>query len=96
MRRLLALLGGIALLRVWLSRRRWRALPPAEADPRAEELRQRLEESRSLAADLGRDQEEFAAGETPVDAPGPEERRREVHERGRAAVDEMRGDAETG
>jgi hypothetical protein len=79
-RRLLALLGGIALVRAWLARRRMRAAP----DP-ADELRRKLEESRELAAD----QEEFAAGETPVDA---DERRREVHERGRAAIDEMRGD----
>jgi hypothetical protein len=80
-RRLLALLGGIALVRGWLARRRSRAAP----DPRAEELRRRLEESRELAAD----QEEFAAGETPVDA---DERRREIHERGRSAIDEMRGE----
>ena len=81
MRRLLALLGGIALVRAWLRRRRARAGP----DP-ADELRRKLEESRELAAD----QEQFAAGETPVDA---DERRREVHERGRAAIDEMRGDS---
>jgi hypothetical protein len=79
-RRLLGLLGGIALVRAWLARRRARAVP----DP-AEELRQKLEASRELAAD----QEEFAAGETPVDA---DERRREVHERGRAAIDEMRAE----
>jgi hypothetical protein len=94
-RRLLALLGGIALLRAWLARRRARA----ETDP-AEELRRKVEASRKLAAD----QEEFAAGETPVDlspegpAPSPgapgdaDERRREVHERGRAAIDDMRGE----
>jgi len=79
-RRLLALLGGIALVRAWLARRRSRTT----LDP-ADELRRRLEESRELAAD----QEEFAAGETPVDA---DERRREVHDRGRSAIDEMRGE----
>jgi hypothetical protein len=78
-RRLLAFLGGIALLKALLARRRTSAGP----DP-ADELRRKLEESRELAAD----QEDFAAGETPVDA---DERRREVHERGRAAIDEMRG-----
>ena len=83
MRRLLALLGGIALLRAWLARRRTAETP----DP-ADELRRKLEESRELAED----QEEFAAGETPVDIDA-DERRREVHERGRAAIDEMRGDA---
>ena len=88
MRRLLALLGGIALVRAWLGRRRRRALPeaPAAPDPRAEELRRRLDESRELAGE----QEEFAAGETPVDAEDADVRRREVHERGRAAIDEMR------
>ena len=80
MRRLLALLGGIALLRVWLARRRSQ---PA-ADP-ADALRRKLEDSRELAAD----QEEFSAGETPVDV---DDRRRDVHERGRAAVDEMRSE----
>ena len=80
MRRLLALLGGLALLRAWLARRR----APEEPDP-ADELRRRLAESRELAED----QEDFTAGETPVDA---EERRRGVHERGRAAIDEMRAD----
>lgn len=84
MRRLLALLGGIALVRAWLARRRGpRALT---ADPRAEELRRRLDESRAVAAD----QEEFTSGETPVEA---EDRRRDVHERGRAAIDEMRRDS---
>ena len=99
MRRLLALLGAIALVRAWLARRRSRAA----SDP-ADELRRKLEESRELAADQGKDEEEFAAGETPVDlspesaahSPGApkdaDERRREVHERGRAAIDEMRGD----
>ena len=82
MRRLLALLGGIALLRAWLARRRTGSV---EAPDPADELRRKLEETRELAAD----QEEFSEGETPVDT---DERRREVHERGRAAIDEMRGE----
>ena len=82
MRRLLALLGGIALLRAWLARRQARG---REAPDPADELRQKLAESRELAAD----QDEFAAGETPVDV---DERRRGVHDRGRAAIDEMRGE----
>ena len=88
MRRLLALLGGIALVRGWFGRRRRRARPeaPEAPDPRAEELRRRLGESRALAGD----QDEFAAGETPVDAEDAEERRRRVHERGRAAIERMR------
>ena len=86
MRRLLALLGGIALLRVWLGRRRTHEAP-GELDPRADELRRRLDESRALAAEPGAD--DFTSGETPVDA---EDRRRDVHARGRSAIDEMRGD----
>jgi hypothetical protein len=88
MRRLLALLGGIALLRAWLTRRRTREAP-AGPDPRADELRRRLDESRALAEE--EPPEEFTSGETPVDA---EERRRDVHARGRSAIDEMHGDAE--
>lgn len=68
-----------------------------QPDPRAEELRQRLEEAKPLVA--GREEDE--AGETPVDrapdpAPrNPEEKRRDVHERARAAIDEMRGEGES-
>jgi hypothetical protein len=78
---------------------------PAE-DPRAEELRRRLEESRTVAEEQ---HEEAASLETPVDAvtaperepqAGPEptpveveDRRRAVHERARAAAEEMLGDS---
>jgi hypothetical protein len=88
MRRLLALLGGLVLARAWLARRRAREAPaaPPGLDPRAGELRRRLDESRALAEEP----EDFTSGETPVDA---EERRRDVHARGRSAIDEMRGDA---
>jgi hypothetical protein len=71
----------------------------AAEDPRAEELRQRLEESRTVAEEQ---HEEAASAEVPVDAvvepePEPEpaeldDRRRAVHERARAAAEEMRGD----
>jgi hypothetical protein len=59
-----------------------RRRPAAVADPRADDLRRRLEESRTLVGE----EDEFASGETPVDA---DDRRRDVHERGRAAIDEM-------
>lgn len=68
--------------------------PAAEApaeDPRAAELRQRLEESRAVVEEQ---HEEAASPETPVDeAPdvSVEGRRAAVHERARAAADEMRG-----
>jgi hypothetical protein len=83
--------SGIALYR-WLSRARRPVaeVPEATLDPRAAELRARLEESRALVDE----REQFEAGETAVDEaePGldPAERRRRVHEQGRAAVDEMR------
>jgi hypothetical protein len=61
----------------------------AERDP-ADALRAKLAEAKAA----GDDREQFEAGETPVDeAADPDERRRAVHERGRAALDEMRGDS---
>jgi len=81
------LLGGFALFG-FLRRRRE---PAAVPDPRAEELKRKLEESRSIVEE----RDEFEVGETPVDqaepAPiDPAERRRDVHEEGRAAVERMR------
>jgi hypothetical protein len=64
--------------------------PAPEEDPRAEELRRKLDESRTIVEE----REEFEAAETPVDqaeAPDVEDRRKAVHERGRAAAEEMRG-----
>jgi hypothetical protein len=86
-RRLLALFGGFALFR-FLRRRRE---PEAGPDPRADELRRKLAESRAIVAE----REEFEAAELPVDLaePAPEDpegRRRAVHEAGRAAVEQMR------
>jgi hypothetical protein len=81
------LLGGFALFRFL----RRRSEPPAASDPRADELRRKLDESRSIV----QERDEFEVGETPVDqaepAPvDPAQRRREVHEEGRAAVERMR------
>jgi hypothetical protein len=82
--------------------RKLRRQAPLE-DRRAEELRQRLEESRTVAEEQ---HEEAASAEVPVDAvtepePEPEsgeveDRRRAVHERARAAADEMRGERSDG
>jgi hypothetical protein len=93
--RRLAFLGGtaVAVAALWrVVRRRppgW--VEPEPADPRAEELRRRLEESRPVVEE----REEFEAAETPVDAveaipEDPEARRRAVHAEGRSAVDRMR------
>jgi hypothetical protein len=61
---------------------------PAPADdPRADELRRKLEESRTVAEEQ---HEEVASPETPVDETDVESRRAAVHERARAAADEMR------
>ena len=91
-RRLAFLTGGLALgvAAAWRAVRR-NPLPVAEPDPRAEELRARLDESRAVVDD----REEFEGAETTVDAvdavPETEERRRAVHAEGRAAVEKMRG-----
>jgi hypothetical protein len=93
MRRPLAWFLG-ALAAVLLRRRRRAASVPAEQvaepDPRAEELRQRLAESRQLVDE----RDEFEAAETPIDqaevTSDPESRRRAVHEAGRAAAERMR------
>jgi hypothetical protein len=91
-RRLAFLTGGIAvgLAGFWrVIRRR-----PAATDPRADELRARLDESRAVVED----REEFESAETTVDAveavPDPEERRRALHAEGRSVVDRMRGSSE--
>jgi hypothetical protein len=78
--RRLLVLTGLAALVAYVLRRRPAATPPVhDVDP-SDELRRKLDETRSRAdaeaADLTDD----------LDA-----RRREVHERGRAAADEMRG-----
>lgn len=84
-------LAGVAAARTILLRRR-SSVPSVEPDPRADELRRKLAEARDMADE----REEFEAAETTVDraeAAGElADRRREVHERGRAAAEEMRGD----
>jgi hypothetical protein len=94
MRARLAWLGaavGVAGAAAYRALRRQPAPAPAQ-DPRAAELRQKLDESRSIVSE----REEFESAETPVDATEPsaaevEERRQAVHERGRAAAEQMRG-----
>jgi hypothetical protein len=65
------------------------SVPAPAEDPRAEELRQKLEESRAVVDAP----EEFDSAETTVDQAEPvdvTDRRSAVHERGRAAAEEMR------
>jgi hypothetical protein len=88
--------GGVALYRLFSQRAHVPvALPPAPdepPDPRAEELRAKLAESRVLVDE----RDEFEAAETTVDTEveppreSPDERRRRVHERGHAAASRMR------
>ena len=63
--------------------------PEAAVDSRADDLRRRLAESRQLVDERA----SFEERELPVDEAetDPDERRRRVHDEGRAAVDEMRG-----
>ena len=76
--------------------RRTEPVPTAGPDPRADELRRKLAEARDMAGE----REEFEEAETPVDRAEPtagiDERRRQVHEQGRAAVEEMQGQASAG
>jgi hypothetical protein len=68
-----------------------RRAPAATADPRAEELRRKLAESRALVGE----RDEFEAAEPTVEqtehAPDdPERRRREVHDTARTVAQQMR------
>jgi hypothetical protein len=82
-------LWGVAVYKLW---KRWRGeepepwpepAPSEESDP-AEELRSKLAETRA-----GDEPPPPAEPEAPESL---EERRRRVHEEGRAAIDDMRGD----
>jgi hypothetical protein len=66
-----------------------RRRPRPAADPRADELRRKLDESKQVVDDRA----EFESGETTVDQAEPslDEKRAAVHERGQAAAREMRG-----
>jgi hypothetical protein len=96
MRKLLALLGGMAL-GAWLARllRPERRPPPAletGPDPRAHALRDRLAEARETVPE----REAFEEAETPVDEAEPvaddslSERRSKLHAHGHAVAGEMR------
>ena len=82
----LAAAAGVAGAAAYRTLRRKQA---SETDPRAEELRRKLDESRPEE-----DEREVPAEPTIDQAeadPGVEDKREAVHERGRAAAEEMRG-----
>jgi hypothetical protein len=85
---LLAVVGALGLMAWWRRRRQADETPQAQlgADP-AEELRARLAESRAVV-DEG-DPETPEPEQSPLD---PESRRRDVHERARASMDELGSD----
>jgi hypothetical protein len=90
---LLAGFGIAAAVRSRLLRRAPAQAPPQEPspepDPRAGELRQRIAESREVVDERAT----FEEAETTIDeVPDPESRRRDVHDRGRAALERMRGE----
>ena len=85
--------GGLAAYRAVKAKH---PQPEAGADARAAELKARLEAARTSTDD----RDAFESGEVTVDAAeapdrahlDPGARRAQVHEQGRAALDEMRGD----
>jgi len=79
----LAWLIGLAGLLALLRRRRSHPVAVPASDP-ADELRRRLDETR---------EDPPPAPEPPAPPAGVDDRRRQVHDAGRAAVDEMRGPA---
>ena len=88
MRNRTAWLAG-ALGAAGVAYRALRRRPQPAADPRADELRRKLDESKPLVDE----RDEFESGETTVDEAESatlEEKRAAVHERGQAAAREMR------
>jgi hypothetical protein len=76
--------GGLAAYRALTRRRRPAVGAAPEADSRVEELREKLAQARVP--------EEEPPPSEHVEPADPAERRRAVHEQGKAALDEMRRD----
>ncbi len=103
MRRLVAwiggVVGGITAYRLLRRRPQVAAEPspepaPAQPDERADELRAKLADSRAAEPVVAEPPVEPTVEEPPEpeEPPSPQDRRREVHEEGRAALDEMQSD----
>ena len=104
MRRLTAWIGGVAggivAYRFWRGHAQPEPAPepatppePAEPDDRAEELREKLAETRAAEPVVEEaPPEPVAAAEPAVEPESPEDRRQRVHEEGRATLDEMKSD----
>jgi hypothetical protein len=93
--RLTWIAGAIGVAGVAAYRKLRRQPVSVGADPRAEELKEKLAESRTLVEE----REEFEAAETPVDEAEPvptkvEDRRKQVHQKARATADKMRRPSE--
>ena len=90
MKRLFAWVAGAAGgLAAYRAMRGTRPAPQPVSDNRAEELKARLQHAREAIDD----RDEFESGEVTVDEAeplDPQARRAQVHEQGRAALDEMR------
>jgi hypothetical protein len=97
--------SGVVAYRFWRRHRAPDALPepedPVEADDRAEELRAKLAETRqpepeppaeAVAEEPPAAEQVEPEAEEPAEPESPDERRRRVHEEGRAALDEMKPD----
>src|SRR2546423_4540460 len=86
-------LAGFGLYKLLAARRQapvFEGPPEPREDARAEELRRKLAESRTIVEE----REEFESAETPVDraepAPEVDERRKRVHDEGRRTAECMR------
>ena len=84
MKRLLALVVGAFGLRALLRRRSHPVVYGGASVSPADELRTRLAESRAPAP------EAEASGRADADAPDVDERRADVHNRARGAIDELK------
>lgn len=85
--------GGLAAYRALKGKRHpLQVEPDPGADARAEELKARLQHAREAAADPDLPEPAPAAGPQDAVLPDPSARRAQVHEQGRAALDEMHGE----